>query len=283
MIEEHRARLIWLEYDGGGEPSETLFIVGKGVTLDTGGVDVKVGGAMCGMSRDKYGSAVVAGFFKALDQFKPVGIKVVGCMCMCRNSIGSAAYTCDEIITARSGKRVHINNTDAEGRMAMADPLTEMRERALKAKNAQLLTIATLTGHVVLTYGHCAAAMQNGPARAVQYAERLQQCGDAFGQPIEVSRLFNEDFEFHASEIEGADLKQAHTKPSVQTARGHMGPAAFLMRVSRLDECGMDSSSPLKYAHLDIGYSMGAYPKNSLPSPLLALIAHHIIPRVKHQ
>lgn len=51
------------------------------------------------MSRDKYGSAVVAGFFDALDKLRPKGLKVVGFMCMVRNSIGSWAYTCDEIIT----------------------------------------------------------------------------------------------------------------------------------------------------------------------------------------
>lgn len=50
-------------------------------------------------------------------------------MCMCRNSIGPNSYTCDEIITARSGKRVHVYNTDAEGRMAMGDVLAEAREK----------------------------------------------------------------------------------------------------------------------------------------------------------
>lgn len=50
-------------------------------------------------------------------------------MCMCRNSIGPDSYTCDEIITARSGKRVHVYNTDAEGRMAMGDVLAEAREK----------------------------------------------------------------------------------------------------------------------------------------------------------
>ena len=65
--------------------------------------------------------------------------------------------------------------------------------QALKAKNPHLFTIATLTGHIVLSYGlHCAAAMDNGPARAVHYAEQLQRTGDAFGQSVEVSRLFNE-------------------------------------------------------------------------------------------
>jgi leucyl aminopeptidase len=209
---------------------------------------------------------------------------------MCRNSIGTNAYTCDEIITvsqlvhlqatiphvhfqSRSGKRVAVNNTDAEGRMAMADALSEFREKALAAKNAHVFTVATLTGHAILAYGHCAAAMDNGPARAGNYAEQLRNTADALGQPLEVSRLSHEDFDFHASDWEGAELKQATNKPSVQTMRGHQGPAAFLIRASRLDECGLDSAHPLKYTHLDIGFSMGAYPKSSLPSPLLALVA----------
>ncbi|KAI3422008.1 Cytosol aminopeptidase, catalytic domain [Globodera pallida] len=278
-IEEHKARLIWLEYDGGDE-TDTLYLVGKGVTFDSGGADLKVGGSMFGMCRDKYGSAVVAGFFRALDELKPKGIKVVGCMCMCRNSIGSNAYTCDEIITSRSGQRVHVYNTDAEGRMAMADVLTEARERALKAKNPHLFTIATLTGHLVLTYGHCSAAMDNGPARAAHYAEQLQHTGDEFGQPVEVSRLFSEDFDFHSAKCEAADLMQANVAPSVRTCRGHMGPAAFLMRVSRIDEAGADSARPLKYTHMDIGVSMGEYPKTSFPAPLLALIAQHVLPKI---
>jgi leucyl aminopeptidase len=98
------------------------------------------------MSRDKYGSAVVAGFFDALDKLRPKNIKVIGALCAVRNSIGSNAYTCDEIITSRSGKRILIGNTDAEGRLAMLDPLTLMRERAIKETRPQLYTLATLTG-----------------------------------------------------------------------------------------------------------------------------------------
>jgi leucyl aminopeptidase len=55
-----------------------------------------------------------------------------------------------------------------------------------------VLTVATLTGHVILSYGHCAAAMDNGPARAAKYSELLQKTGDAVGQPVEVSRLSTE-------------------------------------------------------------------------------------------
>jgi leucyl aminopeptidase len=66
--------------------------------------------------------------------------------------------------------------------------------KALKAINPHIMTVATLTGHVILTYGHCSAAIDNGPARAVHYAEQLQKTGDSVGQPIEVSRLSNEVF-----------------------------------------------------------------------------------------
>ncbi|PIO67554.1 cytosol aminopeptidase family, catalytic domain protein [Teladorsagia circumcincta] len=122
------ARLIRLEYVGEGTIENTYFLVGKGVTIDTGGIDLKTGGHMWGMCRDKYGSAVVAGFFKALELLKPKNIKVVGYMCMVRNSIGSHGYTTDEVLTARSGKRIHIYNTDAEGRITMLDPLTKAKE-----------------------------------------------------------------------------------------------------------------------------------------------------------
>jgi leucyl aminopeptidase len=153
-----KARVIWLEYENREKSSEakefeTIILIGKGVTLDTGGIDLKVGGSMYGMCRDKYGGAVVAGFFDALDKLRPKNIKVVGAICAVRNSIGSNAYTCDEIITSRSGKRILIGNTDAEGRLAMLDPLTLMIERSLKEKNPHIYTLATLTGHEVLSYG----------------------------------------------------------------------------------------------------------------------------------
>lgn len=131
----------------------TLFLIGKGITYDTGGADVKHGGHMAGMHRDKCGAAFVAGFFKTLELLKPKGIKVYGTLCLTRNSIGEECYVADEIITARSKKRVRVGNTDAEGRMAMADALCEAKEMAVSETNPQLFTIATLTGHVIRAYG----------------------------------------------------------------------------------------------------------------------------------
>ncbi|KAI6228784.1 CYTOSOL-AP domain-containing protein [Aphelenchoides fujianensis] len=285
-VDEHKARVVWLEYENkekgdAGDEFETLMLVGKGVTLDTGGADVKVGGAMQGMSRDKYGSAVVAGFFEALDKLRPKNLKVRGVMCLVRNSIGSNSYTTDEIITSRSGKRILICNTDAEGRLAMLDPLTRCREEALSEQNPHLYTIATLTGHEVLSYGLHPAVMDNGPARAAEHARRLQAVGDDFGQPVEISRWHIEDFDFNDAPMPSVDLRQGGNRASVQTIRGHQSPGAFLMRGSRLDEHGTESKHPIKYSHMDIGSAMGDYPGVSYPSPLLALVAHHLLPRAE--
>merc|ERR1712123_95906 len=122
QVERHRARAIWLEYSN-GTPERTICLVGKGITYDTGGADIKAGGIMAGMHRDKGGASAVAGFMQAIDMMKPKNIRIIAGMAVVRNSVGSEAYLSDEIITARSGKRVRVGNTDAEGRMAMVDLL----------------------------------------------------------------------------------------------------------------------------------------------------------------
>ncbi len=72
---------------------------------------------------------------------------------MARNSVGEESYVADELITSRAKRIVRVGNTDAEGRMVMADPLCEAKEIALNSVNPFLFTIATLTGHVIRAYG----------------------------------------------------------------------------------------------------------------------------------
>merc|ERR1712055_174192 len=119
---------------------------------------------MAGMSRDKCGSAVVAGFMKTIAAQQPQGVKVIGAMAMVRNSVGSNAYVADEIITSRAGVRLRVGNTDAEGRMAMVDVLAHAKEKALNEVNPHLITIATLTGHAVMAVGPYTSVMDNGAA-----------------------------------------------------------------------------------------------------------------------
>ncbi len=125
-VPRHNGRIIYLEYQAPKTAKKTVILVGKGVTYDTGGADIKAGGIMAGMSRDKCGAAFVGGFMKYVNETAPQHTNVIGVMCMVRNSVGEECYVSDEVITARSGARVRVGNTDAEGRMAMADALCQV-------------------------------------------------------------------------------------------------------------------------------------------------------------
>merc|ERR1719391_358593 len=119
------------------------------------------------MHRDKGGAAAVAGFMHAVNVLKPSNIKIIAGLAMVRNSVGSEAYLADEIITARSGKRVRVGNTDAEGRMAMVDLLCHAKERCIKENlpDPEIYTIATLTGHACIAFGTYSGIVANGPYR----------------------------------------------------------------------------------------------------------------------
>lgn len=249
-----------------------------GVTYDTGGADVKIGGGMRGMSRDKCGAAAVLGFMHLVQNFAPKNLRVVAGVGIVRNSIGSNSYVADEVITARSGARVRVVNTDAEGRMIMADILCRFKEEALNAVNPHLFTIATLTGHACLTVGDgYSIVIDNGPAYKSGYSRKLQEQSEEIGDPFEISTLRKEDIAGHRGVAEGDDVLQGLPKPSSQSMRGHQGPAAFLLLASGLDKYGSGSPSPLKYSHLDIAASSGDLPRPATGSPILALAKTYLL------
>jgi len=278
-IARHQARVIKLTYEGTGPITDTIFLVGKGVTYDTGGADIKAGGVMAGMHRDKGGASAVAGFFEVLNHLKPEGLKVYGTMSMVRNSVGANCYVADEIIKSRAGVRVRIGNTDAEGRMAMVDCLCEAKEKALNEVNPHLYTIATLTGHAVLAMGKgYAIAMDNGPARKIKNAQNLQEAGDLVGDMFEISTIRREDYIAHTGKSIYEDVIQANNQPSTRTARGHQNPSAFLIMTSGLDKHGLDSSKQIKYTHLDIAGAEGNFPGLPSGSPVTGLYSRYISP-----
>uniref|UniRef100_A0A146M6X8 Putative aminopeptidase W07G4.4 n=1 Tax=Lygus hesperus TaxID=30085 RepID=A0A146M6X8_LYGHE len=271
VIDRHKGRIIYLTYQGSA-PTQTLLVVGKGVTYDTGGADIKAGGIMAGMCRDKCGAAAVAGFMKILSILKPKHLKVIGAMSMVRNSVGENCYVSDEMIMCRAGKRVRVGNTDAEGRMIMADVLCRMKELAVGEKNPQIFTIATLTGHALRTVGEgYTIAMDNGPARKAQTAAKLATAGELIGDIVDISRVRREDYETHRGKAEGEDVVQATNLPSAQAKRGHQAPSAFLILASGLEEHGLEGAKPLPYTHLDIAASCGEVPKDATGAPVLAL------------
>ncbi|WP_462157404.1 M17 family metallopeptidase [Pseudoalteromonas sp. GB56] len=255
VVERHHPRVVKLEYVPQGDVERTLIFVGKGLVYDTGGADLKVGGFMAGMSRDKGGAASVAGFLKAVADAQPQGVKVIAYLAVVRNSIGSDCFVPDEIITSREGVRVRIGNTDAEGRLAMGDLLSEAKDLAKGEVNPEIFTVATLTGHAARAVGPYSAYVENGPARAAKVSQQLVDHGDLWADCAEVSRSRREDYDFVKPRTLADDLLSSNNAPSAVTARGHQFPMAFLAIVSGLDKHGLDSEQPLPYVHMDIAGS----------------------------
>jgi len=272
-VPRHDGRVIWLTYEGEGVAKKTVYLVGKGITYDTGGADIKAGGVMAGMSRDKCGAAAAAGLMKTLAELQPPSVKVVVAMCMVRNSVGANCYVADEIITSRAGVRLRVGNTDAEGRMAMVDVLCRAKELALSDPDPQLFTVATLTGHACLAVGNYSTIMDNGPARAAGTALKMQEAGEKIGDMFEISTVRREDWDFVKDKSgEFVSVLQCNNAPSSRTPRGHQFPAAFMMQVSGLDKHMMSSKEPLKYSHMDIAGSAGNLPDPTTGAPIPALV-----------
>ncbi|MEQ8275844.1 MAG: leucyl aminopeptidase family protein [Deltaproteobacteria bacterium] len=254
-VERHRPRVLRLEYTGEGEVTRSYFFAGKGVVYDTGGADIKAGGHMAGMSRDKGGAGAVVGLFVAASKLLPKGVKLVAEIGFVRNSVGADAFVSDEIITSHAGVRVRIGNTDAEGRLVLADLLSHLREEALTAKAPALFSVATLTGHAGRAVGPYSIAVENGPARHDGIAQSLSSAGDTWADPFEITRSRREDFAFIRPRSRADDVLSCNNAASSVTARGHQFPMAFLAIASGLDKHGRDGHPPLAYAHLDIGGS----------------------------
>lgn len=140
---------------GGAKKGRHIALVGKGVTYDTGGLHIKMRGAMETMKADMGGSAAVLGAFATLARFG-APCKVTLVMCLAENAIGPAAYKPDDVVTMHSGKTVEINNTDAEGRLLLADGCS-YAARVLKADT--VVDAATLTGAQGIATGNLHAAV----------------------------------------------------------------------------------------------------------------------------
>jgi len=254
-VHRHRPCVLRLVWESGGPIYDTLLLAGKGVVYDTGGADIKYGGHMAGMSRDKGGAAAVAGFVKAVSLLRPKGLRVIAELGLVRNSVGADGFVSDEILTSHAGVRVRIGNTDAEGRLVMADLLSHLREDALSSENPKLFSVATLTGHAALAVGNYTIAMDNGPARAHGVAEAIAAAGELWGEPVALSRLRRDDFDFVKPRSKADDVLSCNNGPSSSTPRGHQFPMAFLAIASGLAKHGRDSDRPMPYTHIDVAGS----------------------------
>jgi leucyl aminopeptidase len=132
-----------------------LGLVGKGVTFDTGGISIKPAAEMGYMKGDMGGSAAVLGAMAAIARLN-IDLDVVGILCLAENMVSSTAMRPGDVVTAASGKTIEVVNTDAEGRMVMADGMYH----ALRLGATHVLDIATLTGGQRVALGQVAAHVQ---------------------------------------------------------------------------------------------------------------------------
>ena len=147
-------KFIILEYMNGGDAKPKV-LVGKGLTFDAGGISIKSAGKMDEMKYDMCGSATVLGTMKAIAALKPK-MNIVCIVPSTENLLGGKAFKPGDILTALNGKTIEILNTDAEGRLILADGLSY----ASKEYDPEfILDFATLTGAVLVTLGHVAAGV----------------------------------------------------------------------------------------------------------------------------
>jgi leucyl aminopeptidase len=143
-------KFIHLTYRGAGETLRRVVLIGKGLTFDSGGYNLKTGGSQIEMMKyDMGGSAAVLGAARAIGQRRPEGVEVHVIVASCENMISGNAIHPGDILTASNGTTIEINNTDAEGRLTLADALVY----ASKLEPDAIVDLATLTGACVIALG----------------------------------------------------------------------------------------------------------------------------------
>ncbi|MEQ6390240.1 leucyl aminopeptidase [Bacillaceae bacterium S4-13-58] len=141
-------KMIVLKYQGKGKWEDVLGLVGKGITFDTGGYSLKSKEGIVGMKSDMGGAASVLGAMEIIGRLKPKE-NVVAVIPSTDNMISGSAFKPDDVITSFSGKTIEVLNTDAEGRLALADAITYAKHHGA----SRLIDVATLTGGVIVALG----------------------------------------------------------------------------------------------------------------------------------
>ncbi|WP_298819865.1 leucyl aminopeptidase [uncultured Chloroflexus sp.] len=189
-------RFIVMEYGTAGQ-GPTICLVGKGITFDTGGISIKPAERMDDMKMDMSGAAAVLGTMQAVAELQ-LPLHVVGIVCAAENMPSGTAYRPGDIVRTLSGKTIEVLNTDAEGRIVLADGLFY----AQRYQPAAIVDLATLTGAIMVALGpHAIGLMGNNQ----ELANRLIAAGEATAERVWQLPLWDEYRDAMKSDI--ADLK----------------------------------------------------------------------------
>ena len=195
---QEEPRFITLEYRGGGR-TPPITLVGKGITFDSGGISIKPADRMEEMKYDMSGAAAVLGTFEVLGQLKPP-INVVGIVPSTENLPSGTAIKPGDVVRSHFGKSIEIVNTDAEGRLILADGLSYAR----RFKPACVIDAATLTGAVVVGLGHHASGLMGNDDNLM---EEVRRAGELAGERCWPLPLWDEYREQNKSDV--ADVKNS--------------------------------------------------------------------------
>ncbi|RJF72169.1 leucyl aminopeptidase family protein [Deinococcus cavernae] len=225
-------RLIRVTLPARGECQKVVALVGKGITFDTGGYSLKTAQGMYGMKNDMGGAATVLGTMRALADLRelvPEGVEIRAYVAAAENMVGPDAMRPGDIYRAANGKTVEVTNTDAEGRLVLADALAVACDEGA----TELVDVATLTGAKITALGSDMAAVFSNDRDLVT---RLQRAADAAGESIWELPLHQPYLRAYQKNTI-ADLKNSDGNP----AGGSIKAALFLSQfVTR------------PWAHLDI-------------------------------
>jgi leucyl aminopeptidase len=222
-------RVVIMQYRGAAADAAPLAFIGKGVTFDTGGISIKPAGGMWDMKWDMAGAGVVVGLMRLLAA-RQARVNAVGLVGLVENMPGGNAQRPGDIVRSMSGQTIEVLNTDAEGRLVLADVLWYCQERF---KPKLMVDLATLTGAVIVALGHENAGLF---ANNDELAERLIAAGKAVGE--HVWRLPLAETYDRAIDSDAADVKNI----AGDRAAGSIIGAQFVQRFV----------NNVPWAHLDI-------------------------------
>lgn len=220
-------KFIVLKYSA-AKSKRTVALVGKGITFDSGGLSLKTAQGMEHMKYDMAGAAAVIATINAVGRLKP-RVNVLGLIAATENMPGGKALHPGDVLVAMNGKTIEVNNTDAEGRLVLADALSY----AVKQGCDEIVDIATLTGGIVTALGRAAAGIMGNNQELVS---ELMESAESAGERLWQMPLFDEYKDYLKSDI--ADLKNAGSRGEAASSAGGMFLKEFVADTA--------------WAHLDI-------------------------------
>lgn len=204
-------KFILMEYWGAKKSVKPKVLVGKGLTFDSGGISIKPAAKMDEMKFDMCGSAVVLGCMQVIAELKPK-INVVAAISSTENLSGAKAYKPGDILTSYNGKTIEVLNTDAEGRLILADALSYVSKHY---DPAFIFDFATLTGAVVVALGHIATGIMGNDERLI---EKVKKSSEKTGEKVWEFPLWEEYCDQVQSKI--ADVKNVGAPREAETITG---------------------------------------------------------------